>query len=370
MKAWVYQDSKMKKKHGEAGASWYVGWRDPDGRDKCKSCGPGRDGRDKAKSLARKIDRELATGTYGDVSKTKWETFINEYQKKVLDGMKGSSASSRKTALKHFLRLAKPIYVRSIDTRMIDAYIAARRKERDGISNATINRELRELRAVVRKACRWGYLPNCPDFCFVKEKQKLITFVSPEYFGKLYAAAEHVAEPEGTPFPAADWWRGLLVTAYLTGWRIGSLLSLKWRSVDLAAGTALSLAEFNKGGRDLLVALDPVVITHLRKIESFGPAKVFPCRDRRALYGAWHALQDAAGIKREDGRYFGFHDLRRAFATENHTRLTPQILQKLMQHKDGKTTDRYIKMGAEVRPTAHQIFVPPCLVQANTANAG
>jgi hypothetical protein len=28
--AWIYQDDKQVKKHGEDKASWYVGWIDPD----------------------------------------------------------------------------------------------------------------------------------------------------------------------------------------------------------------------------------------------------------------------------------------------------------------------------------------------------
>lgn len=31
MKAWVYQDPKQVKKHGEEKTSWDVGWRDPAG---------------------------------------------------------------------------------------------------------------------------------------------------------------------------------------------------------------------------------------------------------------------------------------------------------------------------------------------------
>src|SRR5262249_58357120 len=43
-KAWVYQDDKQVKKVGEAKASWYVGWLDPEGKRRCKSFGRGADG--------------------------------------------------------------------------------------------------------------------------------------------------------------------------------------------------------------------------------------------------------------------------------------------------------------------------------------
>jgi len=43
--AWMYQDDKQVKKHGSDQVSWYVGWIDPEGKRRCKSCGPGPQGR-------------------------------------------------------------------------------------------------------------------------------------------------------------------------------------------------------------------------------------------------------------------------------------------------------------------------------------
>lgn len=115
---------------------------------------------------------------------------------------------------------------------------------------------------------------------------------------------------------------------------------------------------FNKGGRDQRIDLHPLVVTHLRKLESFKASVFNWTGDRRGLYEQWHALQEAAGVKREDGRPYGFHDLRRAFATMNADRLTPDVLQLLMQHRDYQTTQRYINLARQVKPAAHNLFVP------------
>jgi hypothetical protein len=48
--AWIYQDYKQVKKHGDA-ASWYVGWLDPEGKRRCKSCGPGEQGQRNTEKL-------------------------------------------------------------------------------------------------------------------------------------------------------------------------------------------------------------------------------------------------------------------------------------------------------------------------------
>jgi integrase len=56
--------------------------------------------------------------------------------------------------------------------------------------------------------------------------------------------------------------------------------------------------------------------------------------------------------------FYGFHDLRRAFATMNATTLTPDALQALMQHRDYQTTQRYINMARQLNPAVANLYVP------------
>ena len=55
---------------------------------------------------------------------------------------------------------------------------------------------------------------------------------------------------------------------------------------------------------------------------------------------------------------YGFHDLRRGFATMNADRLTPDALQILMQHQDYQTTQRYINMARQMKPTVQNLYLP------------
>ena len=71
-KAWVYQDDKQVKKHGAEKASHYVGWLEPDGTRKCRSCGPGPEGLRNAEKLRKKLEAELTTGTYKKADKKTW----------------------------------------------------------------------------------------------------------------------------------------------------------------------------------------------------------------------------------------------------------------------------------------------------------
>jgi integrase len=283
-------------------------------------------------------------------------------------------------ALDHFERIINPKRVLRIKTQTIDDYIAKRRQEPgrrkgDLVSPATVNKELRHLRAVLRIAHDWGYLPTMPRFRMLREPVELPTHVTPEHFAKIYEACDQARMPEGMPFSPADWWRALLVMDYMTGWRIGELLALPKEDLDLEAGTAVTRHEDNKGKRDERIKRHPVVMEHLRKLTHFGP-KVFPWNHHeRTLYDEYARIQEAAGIhlpcraEHEHTRLchvYGFHDGRRAFATMNADKLSADALQPLMRYKSYATTQKYINMARQMDDAVKVLHVPEVL--RNTGN--
>jgi integrase len=282
----------------------------------------------------------------------------------VLSGLAFATEKEARAALARFEEIVRPVKVAYVTAADLDRFAARRRHHRGlrpgtKIAAETINKELRHLRAALRKAVKWGYLEAVPDVDKRKGLKRQKTYVTPEHFAALYRACEAMKYPRGLPCPAADWWRGLLVTAYLTGWRIGALLALRREDVDLEAGTAFSRAEDNRGKRDVRTPLHPLIAEHLRRLAGFRRA-MFPWdRDNRALYVEFARLQRAAGVKaaNPEGRY-GFHDLRRAFATLNVDRLSAGQLQALMQHKSFATTEGYIKLARDLNPALQNLFVP------------
>jgi integrase len=87
--------------------------------------------------------------------------------------------------------------------------------------------------------------------------------------------------------------------------------------VEMDKATALSRAADNKGKRDQFIPLHPIVVEHLRKLASFDPG-IFPWNHSRSiLLRHFAALQRAAGVAPASKPRYGFHDLRRAFATMN-----------------------------------------------------
>jgi integrase len=169
----------------------------------------------------------------------------------------------------------------------------------------------------------------------------------------------------------------------MTGWRIGEILALRWTDVDLDKGHAITRHTDNKGKRDEITPLHPVVIEHLKKIRAFHP-NAFPWEHhRRTLDVEFAAIQDAAGIdlpcpatgKRRGEEWqegdahectdachrYGFHDERRAFATMNAMSMTREALQALMRHKQAETTARYINMARQLNPALAALHVPEVL---------
>ena len=361
MKAWLFQDYRQRKLLGDK-CPWSVGWIDDEGKRRSKSIGS----KSAAQKFARRTEGQLAAGTYESKRNTKWDVFRKEYEAK---GQPGATAGTREVAsnaMDHFERLIKPARINAVSSRTFADYVAKRKAERIGdpktgqpVSPATINKELRHLRAVVRKAHKWGYLPKSPEIDFLKEPGKLATYITPEHFAKLYKAADAARWPADGHYATADWWRALFVMAYMTGWRIGQLMALRWADVDLDGRFALSRAADNKGKRDQRIPLHPIVVEHLRKLKAFSPTVFAWGHPRRALFDEFATIQAAAKAKPEGTKArYGFHDFRRAFATMNAATMSPDALQALMQHKDYQTTQRYINMARQLNPAVQSLFVP------------
>jgi integrase len=373
--AWVYQKPAQVRELGANRASWYVGWYDLDRRRKSESCGPGFVGQKTAEARRHELEKKFRAGTDEIRTDVTWEQFRSEYVDKILSGKRVRSSDEALTSLTHFERIVKPHRVCTIRTTDIDNFIAARRSEAgkkrgDVVSPATINKDLRHIKAALAKAKRWNYIAQLPEFTMQKVTKKLVVYVVAEHFAAIYQACSHAKRPRDQAYAAADWWRGLLVMGYMTGWRIGDMLALGREDVDLDAGTAITRGEDNKGGRDELIRLHPVVVQHLRKLAGFDP-RIFPWNHhRRTLDVEFLRIQEKAGIHlpcRKSHTHtpachvYGFHDLRRAFATMNADRLTPDALQALMRHKSYLTTQVYINMAPQIDEAVAGLHVPEVL---------
>ncbi len=384
---WRHDRCKPGMKGVKPADRFVVQWLVPDGqkrtlRKTVKQIG--RPGKLIADRLAREITVELEQGGHGP-SSTTWAKFSAEYRLRIIAHKKPRTRELDEKVIAHFERIAKPGRLSTITTATIDAYKSARLLERgknrgSTVSPLTVNRELRHLRAMLRVAHDWKMMREVPRFRMLKTRQTLPTYVTQDHFCAIYDAADAATFPQGMICTPGEWWRALVVTAYMTGWRIGELMAMRWADVDLDNGLAMTRAEDNKGGRDEWVPLHPEVIRHLRmllagsaRLHGSGglpaDAHVFEWPyDKGTLYSQFcDVIQKQAGIHLECRKahehtdrchVYGFHDLRRGFATMNAPSLTADTLQKLMRHRSYSTTRSYINLAPQLEGVAEQLRVP------------
>lgn len=131
---------------------------------------------------------------------------------------------------KHILPAIGHLRADQIKPSILREYIRARKTA--GATNAGINREL----SAIKRALRLGYpekvavIPKIEKLPEDNERQSAFTAAQ---FRTLLDKAN-------------DTLKGVLIVAYYTGWRIGAILSLEWRSVDLKAGFLSTVLTKNK----------------------------------------------------------------------------------------------------------------------------
>jgi integrase len=347
-----------------------------------KSCGAGTKGKRLAQDKADRINAQLTLGTYESdkAGRLTWEKFRELYHKQELlaRNRAAGTVTDSLESLDNFARLTlvKEKTMDGISQSGIDKFLELRsrepgRKPGSKVSPATINKDLRHIKAALRWGYKRGYVKVLPEFVFVREPQTLAQYVTPEHFAAIYSNCNAARLPNEGHITAGDWWQALLIFAQMTGWRIGEILSLKWEDVDLDKAQALTRAADNKGNRDGLTPLHPIVIEHIKPLKAFHPS-VFPWEHhRRTLDVEFARIQDAAGIKLPcpDKKFpwhgkctdachrYGFHSERYAFATLNQG-LEGPVLQALMRHKNYQTTLRYINATRQLNPAVAGLHVP------------
>ena len=234
---------------------------------------------------------------------------------------------------------------RSFVDRITEAKLA------QGCSNATANRTLEVLRAILRKCVHeWEWLDRAPQIRMLKEPIRRVRFLTREEAQRLLGALPpHLSD--------------MAAFTLATGLRAANVTGLQWTQMDLARRLAWVHADQAKARKALPVPLNAEAVVLIRKWLGKHPTHVFSFRGKpitQVSTKAWYAALREAGI--ED---FRWHDLRHTWASWHVQNGTP--LYALQEMGGWASTDmvrRYAHLAADhLAPFAERL----CALRAVTS---
>lgn len=246
---------------------------------------------------------------------------------------------------------------RDIGPRMLDGYLIWMRAQ--GFTKATIERRLQSLRCFFNWAVARRYLRDNPFLVWdlPRAPEPIPRPLTPEQDIRLLGLL--------TTFPKTRYDRMVSVGIRLgrfAGLRVGECNRLRWEDVDLAQDKALLVIRESKGEESRVVPIPAAGLAlplrawwEAEGRRSRGP--VLTGLSRRPLHDKaltrsvhrFYAAASAVGAT--------FHTLRTTFATRLAEKGVPvQVIQKLLGHKDIRTTMRYILVRDEPKRLAVKLL--------------
>jgi integrase len=201
---------------------------------------------------------------------------------------------------------------------------------------ATIKHQLVILRRLYNLARKWNLYDGknpIESVAMPKVDNQKTEFLTDQEMGRLLGTLEQ------WPFKESA---ALVKFALFTGLRRGEIFKLTWDNVDFERGIITLKDPKSAKTQNIPVSMEALeILKSLEMSSSF----VFPGKggkQRSEFNGPWQRIRKAAGLPEN----FRFHGLRHHFASalvSNGVDLL--IVQKLLTHKDSKTTQRYAHLA-------------------------
>ncbi len=232
----------------------------------------------------------------------------------------------------------------------------ARKRQADGVKNATINSSLKCLRRMLRIAFEDGKIAVVPVIRMLKPGPPRKGFLPREDFESLLAKLPTKLKP-------------LITFLYYCGVRLGEAKQIQWSQVDLAAALIRLEDEQTKTGEARTIPLPNVLVAMLEPVKH-KRGTVF-CSTNLAK--AWHNACAAVGLGKLEKvggkkfkRYTGLivHDLRRAAIRNLITAgVSEKVAMTISGHKTRTVVDRYhIVNATDVVKAMRQVEAAQSLV--------
>jgi integrase len=220
----------------------------------------------------------------------------------------------------------------AIDRGLLDRI--AQQKKAEGVSNATVNRMLEVIRAILRKAMNeWEWMDKAPAIRMLPEPRRRIRWITREEADRLLAELpEHL--------------RAMARFSLETGVRKSNVTGLQWSQVDLRRRCAWIHPDQAKGRKAIAVPLSAAAVLVLREQIGKHPVHAFSYRGKPVKElntKAWRKALERAGI--ED---FRWHDLRHTWASWHVQAGTPlHVLQELGGWESVEMVRRYAHLSSD-----------------------
>lgn len=256
---------------------------------------------------------------------------MEKYEKENFSELASGTRRGCKSYLEGLVRFFGGYAVTEVTPRMINEFKQMRKAE--GVTGATINRQMTIMKRVYNIAIReWEWLDENPVNRVSSEREnnardRWLTF---EEEDRLFAACPH-------------WLREIILFALNTGRRLGEILALTRKGVDLERMTVTVFKSKNGERRTI-----PINRSVLELLES--RARVRPIKTEIVFYTTSHRPYHPCNFRRGFNRAvkkaalenFRFHDLRHTFATRLvQAGVDLYKVGKLLGHKDIRMTQRY-----------------------------
>jgi integrase len=311
------------------GKTWWVRFSTPDGQQVRKS----------AKTANRQLAQEFhdtlkasywRVSQLGEQPRRRWEEAVERW----LTEKEGAKASLQED-VGHLRWLHSHLFGRYLDEinrDVLDSVTQARMD--DGVTNATVNRMLEVVRAILRRAEReWEWLERAPHVRMLPEPKRRVRWLTSEEAERLIGELpEHLAE--------------MARFTLATGLREANVVGLEWSQVDLERQCAWIHPDQAKARKAIPVPLNADALSVIRRQIGKHPTRVFTLNEKpvtKANNHAWRKALARTGIKD-----FRWHDLRHTWASWHVQQGTPlHVLQELGGWSDYEMVRRYAHLSAE-----------------------
>lgn len=306
---------------------WWCSFQSPDGRQIRKSLGT-TDKR-QAQELHDKLKAELwRTVRLKEKPRYTWQEAVVRYLE---ENQNQRSLETTKIILRYLHQHLADKKLDEINRATVD-YIRTHRKN-TGVSDATVNRNLTILRAVLNAAKSWEWIDSVPTVQLLKVQNERVRWLTPEEAQRLLnELPEHL--------------NALMRFSLLTGLRASNVTGLKWSQVDMQRRCAWIHPEQSKSKKAIAVPLNDEALAVIREQIGKSLEYVFTYKGnpiKQASTRAWRNALKRAGI--EDFRY---HDLRHTFASWHRMAGTPlDVIKELGGWSDYEMVLRYAHISSD-----------------------